>query len=400
MKSQIITTTTMLIGTSHLALAAGIEQGYQDPTAAARGNAYVATADNPSAVHYNPAGLVWQDGVSAQSVTYVSRADIEHSGGSGSFNHNQAIPSGALFLNYSGLADNKLALGLGVTIPFGLGIEFDETYPLRTLGYDATLEHLVISPAISYKINDKLSLGATLTYAHDDYEAKRGIIVPGDSFKFKGSGKGWGYSIGALYRPNEQWSLGATYRSSIKTDINGTSTTNATFPVSFNFSEDASTNFDYPQQLIIGAAYKLNDKWSFETNVQWTDWTSFDEGILTQATGNLTEILDYQDTILIGVGAANKINETTTVNYGYMFSTPAAPARTYSPFVTNSEIHVFSAGVDHTINKLKLSATLLYVHGRERTITGSTTNPISGVNADGDWNVTGVSALLGATYSF
>lgn len=392
--------TTIYLSSIISSYGTGIEQGYHDPTAAARGNAFVATADNPSAVHYNPAGLVWQDGITAQSVIYVTRADIEHSGGSGDFQHNQAIPTGALFFNYSGLADNQLALGIGVTIPFGLGLEYDEDYALRTLGYDAYLEHLVISPAISYKINDQLSVGATLNYAHDDYDVTSGIFAPGDSFRFEGSGEGWGYSLGVLYKPSAHWSFGATYRSSIKTTINGTATTNATVPFAIDLTESASTDFDYPQQVIIGAAYKPNNKWLIEANVQWTDWTSFDEGVLVKPSGNVTQLLAYEDTIAFGIGAANKLNEKTTLNFGYFFSTPAAPAETYSPFTANSEVSVFSIGVDHEIDQWKLSASLLYIYNRKRTITNSPVNPISGVNADGNWDTSGLTAIIGMNYNF
>jgi len=393
------TLTAVYLSTIIASSGAGIEQGFHDPTAAARGNAYVATADNPSAVHYNPAGLVWQDGITAQSVTYVSRANIKHTGGSGDYKHNQAVPTGALFFNYSGLADNRLALGLGITIPHGLGLKYEEPNPLRTLGAEAYLAHLVISPAISYKINDKLSIGATLNYAHDDYEASSGIFVPGDSFRFEGSGKGWGYSIGALYKPSERWSFGATYRSSIKTKINGSATTKAILPFALDLTESASTDFDYPQQVILGAAFKPNNKWLIEANVQWTDWTSFDEGVLVKPSGNITQLLAYEDTIAFSVGAANKLNEKTTLNFGYFFSTPAAPAETYSSFVTNSEVSVFSVGVDHEINQWKLSAALLYQYNRKRNITGSPTN-LAGVNADGNWAVSGVSAIIGAVYQF
>jgi len=34
----------------------------QDPTATARGNAFAATADNPSAIYYNPAGITQLEG--------------------------------------------------------------------------------------------------------------------------------------------------------------------------------------------------------------------------------------------------------------------------------------------------------------------------------------------------
>src|SRR5215468_7139800 len=38
----------------------------QDPEAIARGNAFAATADNPSAIYYNPAGIAQLDGQNVQ----------------------------------------------------------------------------------------------------------------------------------------------------------------------------------------------------------------------------------------------------------------------------------------------------------------------------------------------
>src|SRR5215210_5345061 len=40
-----------------LALGLGIRIADQNPYATARGNAFTATADNPSAIYYNPAGI-------------------------------------------------------------------------------------------------------------------------------------------------------------------------------------------------------------------------------------------------------------------------------------------------------------------------------------------------------
>ena len=45
-----------------LAFASGTRVGFKDAFATERGNAFVATADNPSAIYYNPAGLIQLDG--------------------------------------------------------------------------------------------------------------------------------------------------------------------------------------------------------------------------------------------------------------------------------------------------------------------------------------------------
>ena len=49
----------------------------QDPLAAARGNAFAATADRPSAVYYNPAGLTQIESFTAHAGIYGVRLGIE-----------------------------------------------------------------------------------------------------------------------------------------------------------------------------------------------------------------------------------------------------------------------------------------------------------------------------------
>ena len=49
----------------------------QDPFAASRGNAFVATADRPSAVFYNPAGLTQLDSAAVHLGLYGVRLGID-----------------------------------------------------------------------------------------------------------------------------------------------------------------------------------------------------------------------------------------------------------------------------------------------------------------------------------
>ena len=52
------------------ALGNGLRLPSQDAFAAARGEAFVATADNPSAIYYNPAGLAQLTGTQLRSGIY------------------------------------------------------------------------------------------------------------------------------------------------------------------------------------------------------------------------------------------------------------------------------------------------------------------------------------------
>jgi long-chain fatty acid transport protein len=57
-----ITCIGLLAGVPIPLMANGFRLVTQDTYAAARGEAFAATADNPSAIHYNPAGISQLDG--------------------------------------------------------------------------------------------------------------------------------------------------------------------------------------------------------------------------------------------------------------------------------------------------------------------------------------------------
>jgi long-chain fatty acid transport protein len=54
----------------------GTRLASQDADAVARGEAFAATADNPSAVFYNPAGITQLDGVQVRMGTYAIALDV------------------------------------------------------------------------------------------------------------------------------------------------------------------------------------------------------------------------------------------------------------------------------------------------------------------------------------
>lgn len=382
------------------AAGSGIEQGYQDAKAAARGNAYVATADRASAVHYNPAGLSLQEGVESQLMLYGSEVDISFRGEGGDFDHSENRGTLAYFFNYAGLLEGDLAIGLGLTIPHGLGIEYDEDYPLRTLGYSGYLAHAVVSPAVSYRLNDEWSVGVALNYAYDDYELKQGIVAEGDEFRFNGKGDGWGYTAGLMFRPCDEWSFGLTYRSALTTELDGKTRTRTVFPTVSESREDGSASFDYPSQVVLGAAFRPRGKWDFEANIQWSEWSRFDEFRIKTDAGDMVAAFDYEDTLAFGMGATYTVDEVSALHFGYFYSEAAAPESTYNPLIANVDVHVFSAGYERRVGDWDFVATLLWVNGESRRVKGSPVNPISGVNADGRWESRSVVGLLGVSRSF
>src|SRR5882672_4097717 len=75
----------------------------QDPAATARGNAFAATADNPSAIYYNPAGITQLEGQNASYSIYAIYLNSHYTSSSGNEvdtkDEIQAVPH--LYYTYS-----------------------------------------------------------------------------------------------------------------------------------------------------------------------------------------------------------------------------------------------------------------------------------------------------------
>src|SRR5580658_3752744 len=112
----------------------GIALPDQDAFATARGNAFVATANNPSAIFYNPAGISQLDGANVSLGGYGLVYSDRYTGAAGSViakTEWTGIPQ--VFSTYS-LPQYHLTFGLGAYVPYGLRMEWPNTAPFLASG--------------------------------------------------------------------------------------------------------------------------------------------------------------------------------------------------------------------------------------------------------------------------
>lgn len=372
--------------------ATGIEQAYHDAVAAARGNAFAATADSPAAVHYNPAGLAWQDQAAVSGTFFGTWSESSYNGPLGNVTTSERFKNtGSLF---AAIPFDRFTLGLGLTSPHGLSIDYQDTSALRSLALDAELAHLVFDAQLSGKITKQLSFGAGLAIAYDDLSLNQGLFVPGDSFGFEGDGWGLGFKAGLLWKPHEKHSFAITYRSEIDVEIDGSARTRTIVPGPSDTSVDSSTEFNHPQQWTLGYAWKPTDRWLFEVNATWTDWRSFDTFRLSLPGADLVQPYDYEPSWVIGGGVSCRLNDALTLNGGYLFGQETIPDSTFSPLVPDANLHVISAGLQYCWDTWEIAATYLYGFREDREVTGSPASPATMVTSDGQWQTDGSTVLL------
>src|SRR5436190_21332757 len=160
----------------------GIRIADQDARATARGNAFAATADNPSAIYYNPAGISQLEGTQARSGLYFISVDTTFSGTSGKGETDPALQAVPQFYCVKSLESLPLSLGFGVYAPYGLTLDWGTHNPFRTAAQDGKLLYACVNPVVSWKVLPSLSLaiGPTLNYARAELEQGLTAINPND----------------------------------------------------------------------------------------------------------------------------------------------------------------------------------------------------------------------------
>ena len=103
---------------------------------------------------------------------------------------------------------SPVSFGLGAYSPFGLGLELPDDSPFRTLATEGEISYFTVNPVIAVQICRSLSIAAGFTANYSETLFKRGLlgarrfpIRPWGLLQFKGSGHGYGFTLGALWQP-------------------------------------------------------------------------------------------------------------------------------------------------------------------------------------------------------
>ncbi len=131
----------------------------QDAYATARGEAFAATADNPSAIYYNPAGITQLEGHQVRGGVYGIwfQSTFESAGGAVSRTDAKVNPVPQIFYAYSP-TNLPVAFGLGAYSPYGLSQEWPEDTGFRTLAIKGSLSYMTANPVVAWRVTPSMSL--------------------------------------------------------------------------------------------------------------------------------------------------------------------------------------------------------------------------------------------------
>ncbi len=351
----------------------------QGAAASGMGNAFAAQADNPSALHYNPAGMTQLRGVQTMAGGTFVGGTTDFRGPSGisvTGDHDGAFAwpgpgHGYITANLHDIGVpslNKLTVGIGITTPFGSVMRWPESSPFRGITTFTALPLFDIKPTLAYQLSPDFSIGAgadIYTFAsffgegHAELQSisPGGLAPAGSKLAFHGSDTAPGFNVGALYtvlRNKEGQptaNLAVVYRSQATLHLDGALSANGMK------IQDATTTLVLPQIITGGIAlWPIRDserEWKLELNVDYVGWKSVRNLDIRLASGTvIPQPQNWRATYAILVGTEYrwvKIDRLPgweiAIRGGYTNQQAQVPDLNFNPGVPSADLHVISTGI-------------------------------------------------------
>lgn len=386
-----------------------LEQGAKS---SAEGGAFIARADDASALYFNPAGIAFFDGprtlggfsgVYLGRISFTPDQDVRKgiipapynalfNGGERSMNEHVGTP--IHFYYAQPLQGTPFAVGLAVTTPFGLKTDWsDPAADTRFASWLTDLRTFVYSFNGAARLGGGWAASIGLDYAKADLEDySRRILVPVSgvgAFEYdmnaNGKGNKWGFDAGLMWKGAHGWSFGAVYRS--KFDINaegGVSITPAgavPAPIDAQIrkmlpSSAASGTLKLPAVYGVGIAYTGDPRWEAEFDVRRIAWSHFDSIPLdleqnTPMLPDQTVAENWSDATSYRLGGAYNLSPRHQLRAGVYYETSPIPLSTLRPSIPDSDRTGVSIGYGGKFGKFTLDAYYLYISGKTTTVTAA-----------------------------
>ncbi|HSD28016.1 MAG TPA: outer membrane protein transport protein [Vicinamibacteria bacterium] len=274
------------------------------------------------------------------------------------------VPNGYL----SGQVTERIWLGVGMNVPFGLETDWDPAWMGRFHATKSKVEARTVTPTVAIQLSDTLSIGGGASWQDLDADFNSGVAYGGLAYAgtaqavaayppalraaalaaviaqlgpegrslegaglISGESQAWGWNAGALLKLGEQAHLGVSYRSKITHDIEGDVTfegaptfalPGALAPIgdalnSRFASGPVKTTIKLPETWSVAAAWE-NDKVEVLADWTWTGWSTLPTLDIVREDGSaLSSVpLRFEDTWRVGLGLNYRMNDAWKLRLG------------------------------------------------------------------------------------
>lgn len=277
----------------HFAFAGGFQLNVQGVKAVGLGGAFTGLSTDASSVFFNPGAMSLLSGHHIMGGVHLVTPSVSLQT---AVNYNIDQTTGnanPMHFYYVGQVNDKINVGFLVNNQFGSSSSFEDDWQGRFIVQNISLKTFMFQPTASYKLHEKVSIGAGFVYTMGSFSYAKGVPVSSETIEYgqanlSGKGNGYGFNVGVysklLEKENYTLSLGVDYRSKIKIDLPDGTVEFSNIPVSLKDKFPESTNFkselNLPSVFTAGFAFKYtkaeNFDYTFVYDFNYTGWSSYD----------------------------------------------------------------------------------------------------------------------------
>ena len=294
--------------------------------------------DDYSAIAFNPAGMSLveksglQMGAIAVDVYGKAKGESQPVGGVGQTHSNifRLLPH---FYGQKKVND-KLDLGIGLYVPFGLANDYKNGWYGETHAGYSGITVVNLTPSVSYKVLDSLAFGFGVNLQYAIAHLTGATVSGGHTDMHDADDVGVGYNVGVTWNPTKSTRLGVSYRSKVDHKLQGKNKGTGTGLAFLDGTHNVNAKITTPETVIFSAAQDLGDKWTLSGIARYTRWSRFDTLDIYQENkptpGPLSRTYEkWRNTWLLGVGADYKACKNLTLRFGTAWDNTAVRSARY-----------------------------------------------------------------------
>jgi long-chain fatty acid transport protein len=362
--------------------AGGYRVSLQGNKSLAMGHTGVAVVNSSESVFFNPAGLVYlENKLNISGGGFGIFSDVAYQDVATGATAMTDSPVGTPFYLYGSYqATDWLAFGLGVYTPFGSTVEYEDDWAGSHLVNNIDLAAIFIQPTVSLKLSEYFSVGGGPIYVTGSVNFNRNLNrtlsdLDGNRSEVTVDATGvtnWGWTVGAMFRPTENLTIGANYRSEIILDAEDGDADFENIPNS-PLTPFADTTFDaslpLPAEMTVGLSYEFCDKWLFAFDFNRAFWDVYESLDLDFADPNIPDSVNprnYKNASTYRFGLQYEATDMFTLRAGYYFDESPVTEGFFSPETPRNDSNGYTAGLTVNISeRLAIDASFLYLHFKE-----------------------------------
>ena len=196
-----------------------------------------------------------------------------------------------------------------------------------------------LAPAVSYSLLPNLHIGVAVNPTYGRFRLKSPTPVGRLDVDVRGPGI-FG-TLGVQYQPTDRLSLGLTYKTRGKIWMFGNARVGGG-------GDDVQLNFNIPQNVKFGFAYKVTDRLTMTGQARWTQLSVFQDTRMRfdeRTFLNQNAVSAAKDRWRLGVGLQYEIFDGVKLRYGFSYEPWAIKDRALSPLLADNTDYMNAFGI-------------------------------------------------------